>query len=213
MLCEAHPLGGLFKIITMSEKELRISRRRKVIFIIALSIFSIWGAILGFGNPFNCGWPNTEELMTGSEPSATLVTSGLDSQSLLRLETAILQRVVHRGFSQISFDPERDFISHNTSRSPNVWKFEGDEFVVVNERILAAAMQSPVGMEAFMSGIYPRLFRFSITHAGASHACVIVELEEPVGGRNLFEFWQFFRLGFGFGKWWGFSQGGIFFGW
>ena len=190
-----------------------IRRWLKFLMVIVVSIVSLWGAILGFGNPFDCVWPSLDELMVASRLPELSVVIGLEDQAGTQLEAAVADSVSRRGASHIRFTPGRDFIEHALPRSPQVWRYEDGELVPVDENVARRAMQSPVDMAAFLSGDYPRIFRFAVLHAETAHACVIVEIEESAGGMNYFDFWYVFRPGFGLGPWWVVSEGGVFFGW
>ena len=190
-----------------------IRRRLKFFTIIVVIIVSLWCAILSFENSIDCAWPSTEELMATSGLPTSSVAIDLEDQGVAQLEMAVAHAIVRRGAFHFPFNPERDFIEHVIPRSPHVWQFKGSKIVPVNDSVLLRAMQSPVDWPAFLSGNYPRLFRFAVVHEEASHACVIVEIKEPVGGMYRFEFWYLFRLGFGLGRWWVVSQGRVLFGW
>lgn len=190
-----------------------IGKRLGFFVIIVLSIAFLWGAILGFGTSFDCVWPSTDELIANPRLPTPSIASGLDDQATTDLVATVVQAIARRGASGIRFTTERDFIEHALPISPHVWQYRDGELVSVDESVALRAMQKPVDMAAYFAGDYPRLFRFAVMQADATHACVIVEVDEPVGGMNYFAYWHLFRSGFGHGRWWAISEGGVTFGW
>lgn len=180
--------------------------------IVAMSIVFLWGAILSFGNPLNCPWPSSDELMAMRGPRTFSFATGLEEKVAVQLEEAVTRAILQRGSFQVGFNPERDFIEHLLPGSNRVWQYKADKLVSVDEGVASRAMGSPVDQAAFFAGDFPRLFRFTIMHAEATHACAIIEREESIGGMNYFSFWHLFRLGFGLGPWWVVSLGGVAFG-
>ncbi len=189
-----------------------IPRWIKLLVIIAVSIVFLWGAILGFGSSFDCVWPSLDELMATSRLPASSLDIELEDRAAARLEAAVAHAIGRKGAFYIRFTPERDFIEHALPGSPRVWQYGGGELVAVEKRVALRAMQAPVEMGAYLSGDFPRLFRFSVLDRNVSHACVIVEIDEAAGGMNYFAFWHLFRSGFGLGPWWVLPGGGVFFG-
>lgn len=181
--------------------------------ILFLSIGFLWGAIFGFGTSFDCVWPNTDELIANPRLPASSIISGLDDQATADLEATVVQVIARRGSTSIRFNPERDFIEHARPLSSRFWQHRDGELVFVDKSVVSKAMKTPVEMAAYFADAFPTLFRFVITQTDATHACVIVDIDEPIGGMNYFEYWHLFRSGFGYGRWWSIAVGGIAFGW
>lgn len=184
----------------------------KIAILVALSLTGVWGALLSFGNPFQCAWPAVEDLIAAGGLSGWINSTGFTPAAPPEVEAVILRRVLRRGIVDYPFRPETDTILQGAEGSARLWKIRGDQLVTAEG---TAALDEMEGREAgqFSQGGTRRLYRFAFLQAEPSHACVLVSLDSPVDGWTPIARWQMFKSLFGMGPWWILPYGSMGYGW
>ena len=173
----------------------------KLFIIAAIVIFSLWGLILGFANPFVCAFPDLDDLMRREVDFPTSsIAIDLGHPGFTQFEEMIANKIVQTELVFIRFNPERDFVGHVLPGLLRVFRYDGESWISVDETAAIAEVERPLDMAEYFAGEYSSMFRFAVTHMSATHACVIVEGQIKYGGSS-YEFWQAFRPGFGLGAW------------
>lgn len=186
------------------------STLRKLFNIVAAVIVILWGAIFGFVNPFAYVWPHYDDLIRHqAEFPTSSIAVDVRYSGQTRFEEMIVNEIAQTGVSTIRFEIEHDYVGHAMPELLRAWRYVGDRWISVDEKVAISEVLGPLDMAEYMAGDHPCMFRFAVTHMSPTHACVMAEANDRQG--ISWEYWHLVRPVFGLGDWWIVSKGGV--GW
>ena len=126
--------------------------------------------------PLVCGFPNLDDLMKREVdfPTSSMAID-LGNPGFTQFEERIANNIVQAEFIFIRFRPERDFVGHVLPGLLRVFRYDGENWISVDEAAAIAEVERPLDMAEYHSGEFSSMFRFAVTRMSPTHACVIVE--------------------------------------